>query len=289
MPSQRGASGKGLSKRAMPCASVVAVPSACPLQSEIWTCACATGRALSSVVTHTRALSRPRLKCTPRLVTRAEVRTYIVREAPRSGSSKAAPRLGEAISSTWKPGVSGMPTTSKGRGSPASARGKLKRRAGANPCSKDKVRVSTQCLLPSPTGGGTGVRDSARASLRSTDPRSKRSSRPSQAMMSASAFTASALTWPTGRACSGRSASTLRTVTGSSAWPSGSASRSITPNGEAANLASGGKGPVATSSGKAAALSTVRPASSTRSPGSITLKRAFSGKGGRNSTAFTWL
>ena len=75
----------------------------------------ATGTPLSSDVTQARAFSRPSLKCTPRLVTSAEVRTYIVRGVPWRSSSKALPSRGEAISTTWNPGDKEMPTTSKGR------------------------------------------------------------------------------------------------------------------------------------------------------------------------------
>ena len=65
-----------------PCALVVPLATSLPVQSDTRTKAPVTGLPLSSVVTQARALSRPSLKCTPRLVTSAEVRTYIVREVP---------------------------------------------------------------------------------------------------------------------------------------------------------------------------------------------------------------
>ncbi len=78
------------------------------------------------------------------------------------------------------------------------------------------------------------------------------------------AATAGGLTAPVGAR---RSGCTWRKVTGKVA----SASRSITPKGAAANLAIGGAAPVATFSGKLAALASGRPASSFNSRGMTTL------------------
>ncbi|MNT36146.1 hypothetical protein D3C72_1722110 [compost metagenome] len=79
------------SMRATPWASVVALANSLPRQSDTRTVAPCTGWPLSSVVTQARAFSRPSLKCTPRLVTRAEVRTYIVRVSPWRSSSSELP------------------------------------------------------------------------------------------------------------------------------------------------------------------------------------------------------
>ena len=73
---------------------------ALPRQSDTRTCAPATGWPLSRDVTQARAFSRPSLKCTPRLVTSAVVRTFMVRAAPCCASSSALPSSGEAISTT---------------------------------------------------------------------------------------------------------------------------------------------------------------------------------------------
>ena len=74
-------------------------------------------------------------------------------------------------------------------------------------------------------------------------------------------------------------ASTLRRVMGSSAGPSGpSAKRSTTPNGAAANLASGGIGPVRTVSGKLSAFCSGRPASSLRPAGKTSCAVLRSGR-----------
>ena len=54
---------------------------------------------------------------------------------------------------------------------------------------------------------------------------------------------------------------------------------STTPNGAAANLASGGASPVATLSGKLLALASARPAPSFSSRGNSSVKAVFSGKG----------
>jgi hypothetical protein len=114
-PMQAGGCGDRPLSSATPWALVVPRASGLPLQSDTCTAAPATGWPLSSVVTQASAFSRPSLKCTPRLVTRAEVRTTIVRGVPWRSSSSAAPSIGEAISTTWKPADKGMPTTSKGR------------------------------------------------------------------------------------------------------------------------------------------------------------------------------
>jgi len=54
---------------------------------------------------------------------------------------------------------------------------------------------------------------------------------------------------------------------------------SMMPKGAAANLAIGGAGPVATLSGKLAALASTRPAGSFRSRGRVMRSCAFSGSG----------
>jgi len=80
------------------------------------------------------------------------------------------------------------------------------------------------------------------------------------------------------RAC--RPGSTRRSVSGISAGPSGpSAKRSTMPKGAAANLASGGMGPVSIFSGKLPALASGRPLASFRSAGRLRLSAARSGKG----------
>ena len=84
----------------MPCALVLAVASTLPSQLDTRTTAPATGAPLSSVVTQASAFSRPSLKCTPRFVTSAEVRTYIVRFVPWRSSSSELPSACEAISTT---------------------------------------------------------------------------------------------------------------------------------------------------------------------------------------------
>ena len=84
----------------MPAASVLPVPTSRPRQSDTRTTAPATGVPLSSVVTQAKAFSRPNLKCTAKLVTNAEVRTYMVRPAPWRASSSEAPSFCDAISTT---------------------------------------------------------------------------------------------------------------------------------------------------------------------------------------------
>ena len=86
-------------------------------------------------------------------------------------------------------------------------------------------------------------------------------------------------------------ASTLRSVTGSRAGSlglaPGSAKRSTMPNGDAANLASGGIAPVATMSGKLSALTSGRPDASLKSFGSSSMKGADSANGGLKVTLLT--
>ena len=74
--------------------------------------------------------------------------------------------MGEAISTTWKPGFSGMPTTSKGRGSLLAALGSSSVWVWLWPSSSDSMRVCTQCLSSLMTGGSTFTSRAAR--LRST-------------------------------------------------------------------------------------------------------------------------
>ena len=85
---------------AIPCELVVAVASSRPSQVETRTVALATGLPLSSVVTQASAFSRPSLKCTPRLVTRAEVRTNMGCALPARFSSNELPSLSDSISTT---------------------------------------------------------------------------------------------------------------------------------------------------------------------------------------------
>ena len=101
-----------------------------------------------------------------------------------------------------------------------------------------------------------------------------------QRMISASVCGERSRTVPPGIRLSACSAdSTLRKVTGSSAGPLGpSANRSTTPKGAAANLTSGGMGPVRTASGKLLALLKVRPASSTKPAGKTICMAACSGR-----------
>ena len=83
--------------RACPLASVLPRHSGWPRQSCTMTCALATGRPRSSVVTQARLLSRPCLKCRPRLVTSTPVRTYI----GCGLSSSDWPSRRDSISTTW--------------------------------------------------------------------------------------------------------------------------------------------------------------------------------------------
>ena len=110
----------------------------------------------------------------------------------------------------------------------------------------------------------------------------KRRSRPSQARMSAGVSSRRRRTWPPG-AAGRKSPWTWRKVTGSTAC----SPCSITPKGAAENLAIGGASPVATASGKLAALASGRPAASRRPAGSSIVKRAFSASGFGNCTCDT--
>ena len=83
--------------RAMPWASVLPLHIGLPRQSFTATRAPATARPRSSVVTHTRLELRPRLKCTPRFVTSAPLRTYIGARA----ASSAWPSTRDSTSTTW--------------------------------------------------------------------------------------------------------------------------------------------------------------------------------------------
>ena len=114
-------------------------------------------------------------------------------------------------------------------------------------------------------------------------------------MMSASFSGRSVLTWPAGaasppgcRPCTRKAASTLRSVTGSSAGVCGpSARRSTMPNGAAANLASGGMPPVATLKGKLSALDRARPAASFKPLGNSSWNSVLSARGAANCTLLT--
>ena len=61
----------------------------------------------------------------------------------------------------------------------------------------------------------------------------------------------------------------------------------MTPNGAAANLAIGGAAPVASLSGKLAALASTRPALSFKSPGRLSVNAAFSDSGVGKVSALT--
>ena len=110
-------------------------------------------------------------------------------------------------------------------------------------------------------------------------------------MISASVFGLMSLTLPGEDskllACTASAGSTRRTVTGISATPSGSARRSTTPKGEAANLASGGIGPVATLSGKVSGEASGRPEASSNFAGNSMVKGVCSAKGGAKLTEST--
>ena len=103
-------------------------------------------------------------------------------------------------------------------------------------------------------------------------------------MISASVLGCRSLTWPGLRPLICSAASTLRRVTGSSARSPGlvpgSAKRSTMPNGDAANLASGGMAPVATLSGKLSALRSTRPEASLKSFGNASVNDVFSANSG---------
>ncbi len=240
----------------MPAPSVRPFHSGRPRQSLTATAAFATGRPRSSVVTHTRLDVRPRLKCTPRLVTSAAVRTYI---GP-AFSSSALPRMRDSTSTTCSPVCgSGRPMTSVARGALSFSCGRSLRRASASPVSALVSRPSQRPLWNC-------------------------CSRAIQRISSASGVLASSRftrTWPPVLApC--RSACTWRSVIGSIA--SGPAS---TMPKLPANLASGGIGPVATSSGNAFALASARPASSRTPAGSVRRQRCCSGSGASKRTSLT--
>ena len=102
-------------------------------------------------------------------------------------------------------------------------------------------------------------------------------------MMSASVVGCRSLTLPAMlglRPLTCSEASTFLSVTGSKAASPGllpgSAYRSTMPNGDAANLANGGIGPVATLSGKLSALRKPRPEASLKSLGSSSVYWPFS-------------
>ncbi len=242
--------------RARPAPSVRPLQSTVPRQSFTATCASATGRPRSSVVTHTRLDVRPRLKCTPRLVTSAAVRTYI----DPAFSSSALPSTRDSTSTTCSPVCgSGRPTTSVARGVASFDGGSAVRRASASPFSALDSRPSHVPLW-----------NCCRRAI--------------QRISSASGVAASSRftsTWPPVLApC--RSACTWRSVIGSAA--SGPAS---TMPKAPENLASGGSGPVATSSGKAFALASARPASSRSAAGSVMRKRCCSGSGAAKRISLT--
>jgi hypothetical protein len=167
-PMQAGGCGDRPLSSATPWALVVPRASGLPLQSDTCTAAPATGWPLSSVVTQASAFSRPSLKCTPRLVTRAEVRTTIVRGVPWRSSSSAAPSIGEAISTTWKPGASGIPTTSKGRGSLLAGLGRSSVFTPGCPASSETMRDCTWSRSLASSARGSGPLTSAAAWLRGT-------------------------------------------------------------------------------------------------------------------------
>ncbi len=95
------------------------------------------------------------------------------------------------------------------------------------------------------------------------------------------------LTLPGVSALTSNAGSTRRTVTGINATPPGSAKRSITPKGEAANLASGGIRPVAVFIGKLFGAASARPDASTNFTGNSMVKGVLSAKGGEKVTDST--
>ena len=103
-------------------------------------------------------------------------------------------------------------------------------------------------------------------------------------MISASVWGFMSLTLPGVNALTSRAGSTRRTVTGISATPPGSAKRSITPKGEAANLASGGIRPVAVFIGKLPGDASARPDASTNFVGNSMVKDVLSTNGGAKVT-----
>ncbi|CAJ8385548.1 hypothetical protein DO71_1989 [Burkholderia pseudomallei] len=84
-----------------------------------------------------------------------------------------------------------------------------------------------------------------------------------------------------------RSASTLRSVTGTSAGESGSAKRSTMPNVPDENFASGGIGAVRVASGNRSAFDSVRPVTSRSAGGSSIVSAACAGSGAANCTLVT--
>ena len=110
-------------------------------------------------------------------------------------------------------------------------------------------------------------------------------------MICASLVGCRSLTLPGLNPLTGRAASTLRSVTGNRAgspgFAPGSAKRSTMPNGDAANLASGGIAPVATLRGKLSALRGARPEASLKSFGSSSTNWDDSANGGLKATLFT--
>ncbi len=274
-------SSKACAARARPFASVRPFHNGSPWQSWMTTSAPSTGLPRSSEVTHTSAFSRPCLRCTPRLVTSTPVRTNIGDFL----SSSDSPRRSDSISTTWKPGsASGMPTTSKGRGSPPASCGSSMRRACASPASSDTSRVATmrsvRCLTTRPLASRSSVVSYQSRCGRPSSCAVRRVSwwRRSfayQSSTSAAPSTRRTRSWPWGAA--GRSSPcTWRNVTGSTASPP---SRSRTPKGAEANLASGGASPLATFKGKLVTLASARPALSFSPAGSSIVNVAFSGSG----------
>ena len=106
-------------------------------------------------------------------------------------------------------------------------------------------------------------------------------------MISASVCGLMSLTLPGVSALTINAGSTRRTVTGIIATPPGSAKRSTTPKGEAANLASGGIGPVAVFIGKLPGAASARPDASTNFAGTSMVKGVLSAKGGAKLTDST--
>ena len=154
------------------------------------------------------------------------------------------------------------------------------------------MRDCTRSRSLASNGRGSGPFTSLAATARGTVNASKRCTLRNHAMISASDFGFRSLTWPAGvSALVFRAGSTRRSVTGSSAgvsaFASGSAKRSTMPKGAAENLASGGITPVATLSGKLAALSGARPLASWKPAGSSTEKAVFSGNGPLKLTPLT--
>ena len=180
-----------------------------------------------------------------------------------------------------------MPTTSKGRGSLLSDLGRASFLLAPLPSSKEIMRVSTTSLSPSDSALGSLVLESRAASLRVMLPQPSYSrTLRYQRMMSASFCSCRVATVPLSSIDTPetfKSCSTLRSVTGKMAGPSSpSAKRSTTPNGAAANLASGGIRPICTLSGNRLALLSGRFSSSWKPEGSTMRTASFSANGGMN-------